>query len=200
MGSRSQKDSPVLALGLLVCAAFLYFLGFSETQIHDYDLSSQIDEVENSGDRTVNHHLFLMDQKLQMEAIKMKQQNTFKAPDIRGNSVAPQPQDFLPLGIDHSQDTFETQVIQDLDNSPRKLDNYMSPDSQIQNLVIEEQIKREQELKFKKSIAQQFIENARAGGYDVRLDDNLNVVSVKKLRQPSQVMPNLFQGSGNSAK
>ncbi|MFN7263237.1 MAG: hypothetical protein ACK5UJ_05475 [Pseudobdellovibrionaceae bacterium] len=200
MRSQSQKDSPVLALGLLVCAALLYFLGLSQHEVNHYDLSSESQVEEISSDEVVNKHLFMTDQKLQLEALKMKQQNSFQAPEFQGNTSAPRPDQFLPQGIDHSLDSFESQVVQDLNRYPKKIDNYVSPGSQIQNLVIEEQLRREQELRVRQSLAQQFIDNARAGGYEVRLDENFNIVSVKKLRQPSQAQPNLFRGSGSSAK
>lgn len=63
----------------------------------------------------------------------------------------------------------------------------------IHQQMFEAQIAQAQDQSYREAYARQFIENARRGGWDVRLDDNFRVISVKKIRSPSQQPVDLFQ-------
>lgn len=69
---------------------------------------------------------------------------------------------------------------------------YVKPESPAEVIQMEVYRKKMQELAdqaYKEEYARQFKENALKDGYEIELNDNLDVISVKPLRQPSSSQP-----------
>lgn len=61
-----------------------------------------------------------------------------------------------------------------------------SPAEVIQMEMYKQQMQNAANEEYRKEYARQYIEHARGNGYEVKLDSDLKVISVKPLRQPSQ--------------
>lgn len=87
--------------------------------------------------------------------------------------------------IDLSSDSRESSVLNDLDRNRKEYGKYKSPDFVIQSENSEKDQAEIQVRMAREKYAQQFIENAKAHGYQVKVDENFVVVEVKKLSKPS---------------
>lgn len=66
-------------------------------------------------------------------------------------------------------------------------DNFsqVAPDEEITQKLQNQEIRKAQEEAYKKEYSRQYIENARKNGYNIILDDNLNVIKATPIRRPS---------------
>lgn len=90
-------------------------------------------------------------------------------------------------------------LTQELDGSRELRDHELSPEQFMQKQLYEREIREKANEVYREQYAEQFVENARKGGWDVRLGPNYEVLSVKKLaprkRQPTQLFDNGATGS-----
>jgi hypothetical protein len=148
-------------------------------------------EVEN----LVNKHLFLTSQEQDWAQKKMKAENTFMTPEI-GSSIlkqAAKPK-LKSFGVDHSSDQNEDAAFNDLNRYPKQL-NYNNPEQVIQGQLQDQQRQKAYDESYRQEYARQFIENARKHGYQVKLNDDLVVVSVAPIVQPTFQVPTQLPSS-----
>jgi hypothetical protein len=86
--------------------------------------------------------------------------------------------------VDHSADANEATAFEDLNRYPKQLEA-QNPDNVIQAQLSDEDRRQAYEQAYRAQYAKQFIENARRNGYEVRLNDQNVVISVKPLRVPN---------------
>lgn len=88
--------------------------------------------------------------------------------------------------IDLSPDSRETSVLNDLDRNRKEYGKYKSPDFVIQSENSEKDQSLVQARIAREKYAQEFIENARAHGYQVKMNEDFVVIDVKKISTPSR--------------
>ena len=116
----------------------------------------------------------------------MRLENKFYAPQL-GDSIWPKiDQHKKNLGVDHSADRNERTAYEDLNRDKHQL-SVSDPDHIIQQQINDNDKQNEYEAAYRENYARQFIENARAHGYQIELDSSLVVKSVKQIRRPSQI-------------
>lgn len=149
-------------------------------------VSGQISASSLQADELVNKHLWMTGKAQELAQERMKAQNDYTNPKV-GDSIWPngqKPEVSKQIGVDHSADSNETTAYQDLNRYPKQL-NMQNPDNVIQAQLSDEDRRREYEQAYKAEYARQFVENARVNGYDVRLNDEYVVISVRPIRNPS---------------
>lgn len=129
----------------------------------------------------MNKHLYMTSQKEDWAEKKMKAENAFLAPEI-GHSILPSGKK-APM-VDHSADSYEGNAFNDLNRYPKEL-NYGSPDEVIQGSLQDQQKQNVYDEVYRKQFADQFIENARQHGYKVKLNDDMVVISVTPIVNPT---------------
>lgn len=84
-------------------------------------------------------------------------------------------------------DTNMQQLTFDLNRSIELNDNELTPEQIIHNELLNKQILEKENQAYKEAYMKQFVENARAGGWDIKLGPNMEVISVQKVkpRRPS---------------
>lgn len=177
---QKTKSSWILLVLLLLAAGFFYFLGTQETKTSQKLRSSQISAYSNETNEVVNKHLSITSQALEIKRKKMNIENQFSAPQI-GESVVSKEQKPKDYGVDHSADTNESNAYEDLNRYRHEL-RATDPDRIIRDQIAEQEDTAEYDQAYREEYARQFIENARRNGYEVKLNSDYVVISVKKIK------------------
>lgn len=133
--------------------------------------ASQIDAV-------VNKHLLMTNTKLELARERARLDNNDSVPEV-GEQILPRWKPQQVIGVDHSPDRNELNAQRDLEEA--KEYNLNAPDVIIQSEIADREKRKEYEAKYKEEYARRFIDNARAGGYEIELDDNFVVKKVRKI-------------------
>jgi hypothetical protein len=174
---RTQKFLPVI---FILGAIILFFIGASDKSGSS---SEKISARDIKVQERVNAHLSQTAEQLEMQKKRMQVENARLALSFResntGTGYTPQRE-----GAELKEDARSQNVAQDLglDELKRASSN---PMDMIHHQLFEEQKLQLMDEAYKKEYARQFIENARRGGYDVKLNDEYKVISVKPARKPS---------------
>lgn len=172
-------------LGLLAIAPSNKFVKKMNVFSSLDDDKSQISAYSPRAEALVNRHLLVTNQEVQLQEQRMRLENKFYAPQL-GDSIWPKiDQNKKSFGVDHSADRNENNAYQDLNRYKHQL-SVGDPDHVIQQQLTDTDKQKEYENSYKENYARQFVENARAHGYEVELDSNFVVKSVKTIRRPSQ--------------
>lgn len=89
------------------------------------------------------------------------------------------------------------QLSEDLNRSREIQENQLTPEQIVQRRLYEDEQFQKENAAYREQYAEEFIENARQGGWDVKLGPNFEVLSVKKI--PKQRAPTQYLFDGNSA-
>lgn len=204
------KSSSLTPLLLLVVSGLLVFLAaeqdrqgkpqtLSISEPGETDLSSVAAPQDSSllsgvapqdpSNLQVNQHLFLTDQKIYWEQERQRLENLrskYQAlPDSSGSG------EFYSASsnLDFEPDARESHLLGDLKRDRKKIEDYLGPESKIQSQILEDQALLQHQERMRREYAEQFVRNARAGGYEVVLDEQYNIKSVKPLRKDNQRLP-----------
>ena len=177
----SDSKSFLLLLLLMLGAGTFYFLGSSHKIIK---AKKVISAYSPEADALVNQHLVVTSRSLELQAKRRHVENQFSAPQLGESVLVDRLKDKKDYGVDHSSDTNESNAYDDL-NRYRQDVRLTDPDTIITNQLHDEDRAMAYDESYREEYARQFIENARRNGYEVRLDENYVVTSVKKIRTPS---------------
>ena len=132
----------------------------------------------------VNKHLYNTSLSQEFAEKRRQAENVYMAPQI-GDAIWPKKSlETKNYGVDHSSDTRETNAFNDL-NRYRKDIHATDPDYIIQNQINDEdRISEYQELS-KQEYVRQFVENARRNGFEVNVNQDFVITSVRPIRQPT---------------
>jgi hypothetical protein len=184
---KNKKDSSLLLLLLLGIGVLVAFILIpAPKKVKNPTLSGQISASSLQAEQLVNKHLWMTSRTQELSQEQMRLQNQFTNPHV-GDSIWPKGQIQGPdktLGVDHSADANEATAFEDLNRYPKQLEA-QNPDNVIQAQLSDEDRRQAYEQAYRAQYAKQFIENARRNGYEVRLNDQNVVISVKPLRVPN---------------
>lgn len=187
--SKKQKDnSLVLALLLFLGAGFLVFLYFTSSPEKSQRARAAAKIKSADFEKNVNKHLMGTNQNMEMSQRRMEVENALsvsKSYQPRSAQTRYENSNHLDLGYDTAgQDT-----ARELGRSGNQA-LMESPADVIQNEIYHQQISAENEEQDRVEYARQFVENARRGGWDVRLSSDLStVISVKPIRGKNPGVP-----------
>jgi hypothetical protein len=134
----------------------------------------------------VNKYLQQTASVVSLEQARIERDNERLAPQV-GQTVKPgAPMARFTYTVDHSPDRDETNAIQDIRKKGSK--NTYRPNQVVMRELTEEEQIRFYKALYKEKYIQQFVENARRGGYEVKLDENDVVVDVTKIKKPSPIL------------
>ncbi len=158
-------------------AGFLLWLAFGpqNQNVNHPSERHDLSHVEN----VVNKHLILTNKKIELaqEAARLKNVQTIPAV---GEQILPRWKPSEVVGVDQSYDRNELNAARDLARHPELSLN--SPGAIVQSEMADSEVTTQLESEQREEYARQFIQNARAGGYDVELDENYRVKKVRKIR------------------
>lgn len=141
-------------------------------------------EEDRSSD-IVNKHLWMTDQAVELSREQAEINSKFANLKVGESITLPKGKvEPKQMGVDHSADTNEMNAYNDLNRYPKTI-NATNPDYIIQGQLSDQEQSRQYEAAYREEYVRQFIENARRAGYDVVLNDDLVVVSVRPIRTPT---------------
>lgn len=190
MGNRKSKD-----LRWLFGLVFLFglFLIFQETSSLNTQNSSQpskpsrFQQEDPKKLNLVNRHL--KETALTLEHKKLQQQQEANRILDRYSNSYQQNTYEQNSGLSFETDTNMQRLTDELNRSVELSDNELTPEQIIHNELLNRQLLDKENRAYTEAYMKQFVENARAGGWEIKLGPNLEVLSVKKLkpRRPSLI-------------
>jgi hypothetical protein len=171
---KKRNEAALLGLLLLFAAGgVLFFEAFSKKPIEGQMEFTSLQSKETQ--KKVNRHLqetsrqiYLREQKAYIESQKsMKQLEKAKA-------QSPYKADQTDLPMPHYEEP------------TRRFSMPSDPNELIQEELFREQAERRYTEAYKKEYTRQFIENARADGWEIRVDSSYKIISVKPIRTPAE--------------
>lgn len=193
----SNENKPLLGLVLLIAAAAILFLALDESPTSKQGLNQQKVNSEKF-EKSVNKHLMLTNELMRLAS----ERATLESNELVNRFSKTKPSDFVYTNdntIDLSTDNRAADVADEIGRGKRPEDSSSPHDVVQRELFNEEQVK-EYTQAYKAEYARQFIENARRGGYKVKLsDDYSRVLSVTPIN-PGHGNMELFNSGASSAQ
>lgn len=192
---KSQKEkSMLMALVLFLAAGALIFAYLSGENKKKQPGAAAVTKTKKF-EQSVNRHLMLTNERMELEKQRMALENA----KILNNPIsATRPQKAYSNDdrLDLSGDMRAADVAKELGRGPRQ-EEIISPHDVVQKEIFNEELARQQSQAYREEYARQFIENARRGGYNVKLSEDLSrVISVTPIRNPSADFQ-VFDGNGS---
>lgn len=191
----SDKDrSYILALLLFVGAgllAFFYLTGDSKPK------SSLSASTKKKIEDSVNRHLMNTNESISLQQKKMALENAKLLYETQQKRKPRQDAYENDQSFDLSYENRAAEVAQDLDRNHSYRDS-ANPHDVVQAEMYDRIQNQREEEAYRVEYARQFVENARRGGYEVQLTDDLTrVKSVKPIKKNKGQMQ-LFGSSGEA--
>lgn len=198
-GKKNNQKSPDITWLFLGLFIFGVFLLLSTEKREEKSLNTTLSAPTASFDeqeklKRVNQHL--QETALQVEQDRVKRaQETSRELERLKNS---QPQESF-VQNEGTQFSFEStaamdQLTEELNRSHVLPEDQLTPEQIVNNRLLEMQREQRADKEYREEYARRFIENARAGGWEIKLGPNFEVLSVKKIRARR---PSLFDSEPN---
>lgn len=189
---RNNKNLALVFIAM-ACLVVVYLLEGDEEPTQPEVKVGEIRVPAQKANKLVDNHLKNTDAKIQIDQ-QARYVESFKMPGI-GERLQIPPPDGRRYFVESPDNPFEDEVARDINNE-EKYFNMRSPSAIIQNKVKEQQAAEEQYDKYVKEYIAEFLANARRHGYDVKLNQNMEVISVVPIQKPTKLND---LGTGNGA-
>jgi hypothetical protein len=148
-------------------------------------------------EQSVNRHLMLTNERMELEKQRMDVENQKLMNSSGFSSTRAQKAYTNDDRLDLSTDNRGAEVANEMGRGAQRNEDLNSPHDIVQRELFNEQQAQQESLAYRQQYARQFVENARRGGYEVRLSEDLSrVISVKPIRNPSGTEFNVFKDAG----
>lgn len=130
----------------------------------------------------VNKHLQYLEKKAELERLNAEIQNYEMAHKINPREVLPP--DLRPSQLEYErleEDNQAEKIYEDLRGSSRSYDTPLTPEERINSALAMRRWAKDYEQHQTAEYVKEFIENARAQGYEVKLNDQLEVVEIHQI-------------------
>lgn len=182
--NEEKDNSKLFALLLLIGAgvlAFLY-LGSENPKKRSTEVAASLKTEKY--EKSVNKHLMVTNETMAMARQRMEIENARLAADF--NATSAQPVYTAPQGgVDLSNDSRATDIANELGRGDKRPESFENPNDIVQKELFNQQQQAAYSKAYKEEYARQFIENARRGGYKIKLGEDFKVLSVTPIRAPS---------------
>ncbi len=182
--TEKNKDKSLLAALMLFLGAgalvYLYFTSGPEKSEH---AKASLKVKSADYEKRVNQHLLSTNERMELHRKKTEVENSASI----AKSYRPSRQEKYENSnhLDMSYDNSGAEVAREL-GRVRGHAQIDSPADAIQNEMYHQQMDREMEEQERIAYAQEFVDNARRGGWEVKLSPDLStVISVRQIRQGS---------------
>lgn len=128
---------------------------------------------------SVNRHIQMTNRKIETERERIKIDAAFAIPRV-GHLVSQASKEFQTGRLELKADRGEYNSARDVDRRGESTQS-ISVSNVVHNDMAEAELQRYADEAYRKEYARQYIESARRNGYDVQIDANYRVISVKEL-------------------
>lgn len=176
--AQDQKAAVLVILLLLGASAFAFLALQSPTGSADF-ASKSVKAASQQANELSNSHLFLTSKRIELEQERRRLDNLQKAANS-ASEIVDGNQYHENYGVKEDGGRYETSAYDDLRRYEPEV-QATSPSYEVQSSLFEKQKLAEYSEEYKLEYARQFVANARAAGYDVRLNSDFVVVSVSPI-------------------
>lgn len=186
MKKNEQKDSKILILLMLffVFAGLYMIFGSKTSNVGHISQSSKAPQTQEGSvnwDR-LNEKMRILEGQKKIQQMQQEAKNAQLSRDLEFSDIRDRAKPAHEYHLDMLPESSSNDVYSDLDH------NQYIPDSQKPRDIINAQKELDQILynldkQRKKEFVKQFIENARKGGWQVKVSDELKVIEVRPIRQ-----------------
>ena len=194
MGEKLQRkdNNSMLAVLLLLGSVALLFAYLNSSTSPNANPQAKGSARSASFERSVNKHLMYTNDRVELQKQKVEIENKNLLLEKSHSADATQPPHVNENRLDFSSENSESKVAEALGRSERQAE-VGTPQDVIQREVFNQEQLAEYTQAYKEAYAQQFIENARKGGYKVILSEDLSrVVSVQPIKMPPKNSYQIF--------
>lgn len=195
--SKKRDSSKDVAVALLLTGLFVLIVAL--ITLED---KSETKSIQGIGRKTgssarpidlVNQHLREVYDRQELDRIHVENTNAATAPPLNRTKPVEPVYHFDELPVAFDQESLEEIVGQDLRIYASGQARQKSLNEQIQQEIIDDIRRSTEEEVYKKALAESIVKKARDQGYDVQVDDEFKIKSIKKIvikKQPSIFDPN----------
>lgn len=185
----SSQDKGWIFLVLLVIGFLLIF--WEQDPSQQKAAQEQKANVDNQKKMSlVNRHL--KETALQLEQDRIKRASEASKVIERYKTSEEQSTYESQNDLSFESDFNMQKLTQDLNRSQELSDDQLTPEQIVQSQLLDRQIMDKEDQAYREEYARQFVENAKAAGWDIVLSPDLEVISVKK-RKPKRVPTQIFR-------
>ena len=196
--NQKNSDLPIVLLLLFLAGCFYYFYESIDTRApnrKDPGTPSEVISARSKrAEELVNRYIKTTNSKIEISKSQREIENKYKAPEIGQVIIEPENYDPKLEGTNINSDRSLDALERDL-NKGKETQTYYLPHNEVLNDMAERQKAEEAYVAERKAYAKQFIENAKRNGFEVTLNENYQVTSVKKISQPEKDSTQLFEDS-----
>lgn len=186
----------ILALLLFIGATGLVFAYLQSEEPAPATSKMPASVQSEKFEKSVNRHLMLTNERMELERRRMQIENA-ELMNTDFNSTKPQEAYQNHGNLRQDLDTRSDDIANELGRGDKIAEMY-SPHDVVQREIYNAEQDAEYQQAYREEYARQFIENARRGGYNVRLSEDLSrVISIQPI-SGSQKGMELFSGSGGA--
>lgn len=192
---KKQNSSRDAAIALLLSGLFVLIvalISMNPKQEKAVDLTAPAGEDVRPID-LVNKHLREIYDRQEIDRINAENMNLITAPSLHTSPPVEPVFHFDQMPISFDQDSLEEVVGQDLRIYASSQARQKTLNEQIQQEIIDDIKKSAEEEVYQKALADSIIKKARSQGFDVQVDENFKIKSVRKIvikEAPSLFDPN----------
>lgn len=148
--------------------------------------------------RLVNKHLKETAINLEKEKMQRKLETSKELQKYSNSSQQSFYQPNESLNFDSDQNM--ASLTHELDRSQVLDEGSLTPEQIIQRKLYENERLQKEDEAYREAYAAQFIENARRGGWDIKLGPNFEVLSVRKIPENQRNPSNLFDSTSGGSR
>lgn len=171
-----DQKAAVLVILLLLGASVFAFLALKSPSGSAEFASQSVKANSPQANELSNSHLFLTSKRIELEQERRRLDNLQKAANS-ATEIVDGNQYHENYGVKEDGDRYEKSAYEDLRRYEPEV-RAASPSYEVQSALFEREKLAQYSEEYKSEYARQFIANARAAGYDVRLNSEFVVVSV----------------------
>lgn len=189
---KSKISSSDKAIAILLVGVFMVI--WAMTNKEAISMREAEFESEQSSVRPidlVNKHLREVYDRQEMERKNVENLNALTAPPIKSAEVTVPVYHFGDIPLEFSLTGEEELIGQDVQALAEKALEQRPLSAQIQKEVAEDVVKATEQKKYRKALAEAIVEKARRQGYELNVDEDYKVRSIKKIVEKKR--PTVFE-------
>ena len=182
---KAQKK-PELLYGACAVLALLAYMALS-SESSPYSISSVAPsknkpELNKLTMERVNDHMRNMDLKRQIQEQKIVVENDENAPRVGEHPDNLFPDPVHPHGVVMLEESDQSKVIEEIGEGSKKLNIETNPEEKISANLERERFLSDYNQKLEQAQVEEFLARARADGWEVKLNADLQIVSARRIK------------------
>jgi hypothetical protein len=173
---------------LILISSYLGFNSKAQFNTVSHQQSTNSDSNQNEDIHSTNYHLKIaaVNQEIIKQNAELENQKTLlESGDLNGVGIQNKKDVALGLDLDQEEGARAIQKIFDKERADEK--RKIGATEKIEMAIAQKQVFADYSTKFEKAFVDKFIDNMEKSGYEVQINENLQVVRVRKIKEPTAI-------------